>query len=173
MLRHLLIGACGLAVLFSAGCAANNAKTDAHQSAAEPKSAHYGGEMKLKAADTVPVGKIAADPKKYEGKWVRVSGVVTDVCKTKGCWMKIADKQGADAVFVKFTCPIDGRLIPLDAPGKKSIVEGTVKIEVLSEKEARHYAEDGGASPAEIEKIKGEQTRLRLWDAAATIEDAK
>lgn len=141
---------------FATGCASSRA--------------HFGGEMKLADSNTIPIATLIADAKSHEGKWVRTAGEVTEVCVSRGCWMRVAPKPGGEAIFVKFTCPIEGRLIPLEAVGKKTVVEGTLKLEEINEAEARHYAEDAGMSEEEIAKIKGPQKRLRLWDAAAEIE---
>ena len=73
-------------------------------------------------------------------------------------------------VFVKFTCPVEGRLIPMEAEGRTALVEGTLEVKVISEEEARHYRQDAGASPEEIAKIVGPQTEIKLNSPAAMID---
>lgn len=78
-------------------------------------------------------------------------------------------EESADNLFVKFTCPIGGRLIPMEAVGHQAIVEGTLQVETISEDDARHFAEDAGKSQEEIEEIVGEQIQLRMASPAARI----
>ncbi|HEY0009785.1 MAG TPA: DUF4920 domain-containing protein [Tepidisphaeraceae bacterium] len=125
--------------------------------------------MKLPAAQTIDVAKLLANPAAFEGKTVRVRGTVSQVCKQSGCWMEVSAPGLSGSAFVKFTCPVDGRLVPMEAIGQPATLEGTVKNQEISEETARHYAEDAGASPEEIEKIKGPQKRLRLMSAAAKL----
>jgi hypothetical protein len=131
----------------------------------------YGEPMKLADADTIGVASVLAEPDQYAGKYVRVSGVVDSVCESKGCWMRIGDGRMDDTLFIKFTCPVEGRLIPLEAVGHNAVVEGELKVEDQSEAEARHYAEDAGKSADEIAKIVGPQKIIRLASPAAKIED--
>ena len=78
----------------------------------------YGEPMKMGEFEQVTVGAVLAAPDRYAGKAVLVSGVVSEVCQHKGCWIRLADQVGGEAQFVKFTCPVEGRLIPLDAVGQ-------------------------------------------------------
>jgi hypothetical protein len=134
---------------------------------------NYGEPLKLTEAETIDVEKLLADPASFEGKTVRVRGKVSGVCAAKGCWLEMstpAEKPGTkNAAMVKFTCPIEGRLIPMDAIGQTATLEGKVKNQTISEETAKHYAEEAGATAEEIEKIKGPQKRLRLMSAAARV----
>jgi hypothetical protein len=53
-----------------------------------------------------------------------------------------------------------GFFVPLDAGGRTVVMEGVAFREVLSVDMLRHYAEDGGKSKEEIEKITEPETRL-------------
>jgi len=81
----------------------------------------------------------------------------------------LTDEAAAETVFVKFTCPVDGRLIPMAAVGHQALVEGVLTVEEITEGEARHYQEDAGASTAEIAKIVGPQKQLSIMAPAARI----
>jgi hypothetical protein len=61
---------------------------------------------------------------------------------------------------VRVTFKDYGFFMPKNLAGSKVVVEGILSEEVLSEKDARHYAEDAGKSKAEIAKIKGDQREL-------------
>ena len=77
--------------------------------------------------------------------------------------------RGKETVFVKFTCPFKDRLIPMEAVGKRALVEGTLQVEDISEEQARHYKEAAGASPDEIAKIVGPQKTVRMTSRSARI----
>lgn len=83
----------------------------------------------------------------YNGK---IEGKVLEVCKKKGCFIKIK-QNGGDPIMVKFK---DYEFfMPQDIIGKTIVMEGTAKISVTSVERLKHYAEDAGKSENEIEKI--------------------
>jgi hypothetical protein len=128
------------------------------------------GEPVAVEAESVDVADLLARPAAYEGQLVQLQGTVTEVCQESGCWLKLADTQEAsEAVFVKFTCPIEGFLIPTDAVGRPAVVQGQVIVEEISEDVARHYAEDGGRSPEEIQRIQGPQRMIRVMSPSARV----
>lgn len=82
------------------------------------------------------------------------SAVVTDVCKSKGCWMKVdlGDGQETMVTFKDY-----GFFVPKDIVGSQVVLSGKGFIEKMSVKEQQHFAEDGGASEEEINKITTEK----------------
>jgi hypothetical protein len=169
-----LIGCGVLMAAMAVGCAnGKKVEKDHHAEAPTPvvktdKYVAFGEPMKLDDAATVPVNAVLADPAKYAGKPVRVSGTVNGVCEAKGCWLEMAGPNG-EAMFVKFTCPVQGRLIPMEAKGKPVVVEGELVIKEISEEDARHIAEEGGKTPAQIAAIKGPQKQVSLKGPSAKI----
>lgn len=153
----------------------------------EPPHQDFGLPMQGDPADVVTADIVLASPADYDGQPVRIRGVVQEVCPKRGCWMRVgainpaAPKPNANiapagdapaalqTIFVKFTCPIEGRLIPMDAVNQPVIVEGTLQQARISQAAARHYAEDGGATPEELEKIVGPQPILRMASASARV----
>jgi len=131
--------------------------------------ADYGEPLKLNPLSTVSTAKVLSAPDDYNGKFVRVSGKVDSVCAARGCWMRLAGPTPADTLFVKFTCPVEGRLIPMEAVGHDAVVEGTLNVKEIPESEARHYKEDAGASADEIAKIVGPQKQVSIQSPAARI----
>lgn len=93
---------------------------------------------------------------KYEtlkpGDTVKVSfeGKVTEVCKNKGCWMKMALQDGQE-VMVKFKDY--AFFVPRDIATGTAIINGKAYVEEMSVEEQRHYAEDAGRSPKEVTAI--------------------
>lgn len=131
--------------------------------------AEFGQPMKLSGWDTVALSTVLADVDAYDGRYMRVSGKVTAVCARKGCWMRMGTGRSDETVFIKFNCPIEGRLIPMEAIGRRAVVEGTIKVVEVSQDEARHYAEDAGKSAEEIAKIVGSQKELRMTSPSARV----
>jgi hypothetical protein len=126
----------------------------------------YGAELTLK--ENTKLSEIAKNPKAFEGKKVRVTGAIGDVCQKKGCFMYLS--EGDMKTQVKFTGY--AFFVPLDVEGRTATVEGTPKVKVLTEGMRRHYAEDRGLPKEEIEKIKGDETVVMLEVDAVEITGA-
>ncbi|MEO9894616.1 DUF4920 domain-containing protein [Aurantibacter sp.] len=80
----------------------------------------------------------------------KFSAKVLDVCKAKGCWMRLALDNGEEAM-VKFKDY--GFFVPLDITGREVVVNGSAFVNAVSVEEQKHYAKDGGKSQEEIDKI--------------------
>ena len=80
---------------------------------------------------------------------VKFASEVKEVCKKKGCWMKM--DMGEKEAMVRFKDY--GFFMPDDIEGQEVIVEGKAYIEEMSVDDQRHYAEDGGKSKEEIAAI--------------------
>jgi len=105
--------------------------------AAAPTGATFGAGVKL--AETTPIDTILADPKAYQGKTVRVEGMITDVCPKRGCWFDLAGGGPGKKLKFKVT---DGEMVfPVDAKGKVAVAEGVVAVRELSIEESKQYAE--------------------------------
>lgn len=134
---------------------------------------NFGQPMQGSPTDAIPADVVLTSLDTYDGKQVRLIGQVKEVCAKRGCWMRVAgqDASNSQTVFVKFTCPINGRLIPMEAVDKPVIVEGTLQRAMMSETAARHFAQDGGATPEQLAAIKGPQPVLRMMSASARVMD--
>ena len=91
--------------------------------------------QQLKATDTVTAKFTAA---------------VTEVCQSKGCWMKLKLEDGAEAM-VRFKDY--GFFVPKDIAGKEVIVSGNAFVDMMSVEDQQHYAEDEGKTAEEIALI--------------------
>jgi len=116
------------------------------------KMTSYGAGVKSKAR--MPLAQAVAE-KKFNTS-IALTATVAEVCQVKGCWMILVDGD----TKVRVTFKDYGFFMPKNLAGTKIVVEGVLSEEVLSEKDARHYAEDAGKSKAEIAKIKGDQREL-------------
>lgn len=121
---------------------------------------HYGTTFSL--AETTPLGKVASGAADGQELSVRVTGTIDKVCQKKGCWMVVKDGEVEARVIMKdaaFT-------VPLDSTGKPAQVEGTLKVRVYTEAQAKHLAEDGGQDP---NAVKGEKKEFLLTATAVEI----
>lgn len=159
-LAGLAVLACGLMV---GGCATSGPAGSYKSFGESPSPANL---------QTVDAKMLLTQPDSYNGKTLRITGTVSEVCSAKGCWLSLGGQQD-QGLFVKFTCPIEGRLIPAEAVGKPAIVEGTVTVVNMDEAQARHYAKDGGASEADIAKIVGPQKRVTVASPSAKIAELR
>ncbi|MFY0685717.1 MAG: DUF4920 domain-containing protein [Cyclobacteriaceae bacterium] len=108
---------------------------------ANPESNYlpFGEEITaVESKSIVEVGQLLAG---QDSIVVKLTGTVDEVCQAKGCWMTLSNASG-DPVRVTFKDY--GFFVPKDIAGKEVIVEGVIRKDVLSEKMARHYAEDAG-----------------------------
>ncbi|WP_423818412.1 DUF4920 domain-containing protein [Salinimicrobium sp. TIG7-5_MAKvit] len=81
---------------------------------------------------------------------VAFRGNVASVCKSKGCWMKVALEDDRE-VMVKFKDY--AFFVPKDIEDKEVIVEGKAFVTEMSVEGRQHYAEDAGKTAAEVKAI--------------------
>ena len=111
------------------------------------------------------VGKVSTNAAKYEKMAVtdtismQLKGKIVEVCQAKGCWMKV-DLEDGNQVFVRFKDY--GFFVPKDVAERTTVLNGVAFLEEMSVEDQRHYAEDKGASEAEIEKITAPKKTLRF-----------
>ena len=93
---------------------------------------------------------------KYNGLMVsdtlssKFSATVTEVCQSKGCWMKLKLDDGQEAM-VRFKDY--GFFMPKDIVGKEVVVNGKAFIEQQSIEDQKHFAKDAGKSEDELALI--------------------
>ncbi|MCP4250181.1 MAG: hypothetical protein GY778_24320 [bacterium] len=153
--RHLFLSACSLvSMALTSGCA--------------NKYSQFGEPLTMSASDTIAVEKVLAAPQDYDGKTVRLTGMVSNPRAHIGSAPPMTG--GQDPLRVTSVCPSEGRIIPMEAKGRKAIVEGKFALVEISEEMARHYQEESGASPEEIEAIKGPQKTLAMNSNGALVD---
>jgi hypothetical protein len=82
----------------------------------------YGAEITLEAKTSI--SDILADAESFVGKKVLVEGTVVGVCAKRGCWMDISGDKDFEKIKIKVN---DGEIVfPMEAKGKKALVEGEV-----------------------------------------------
>jgi hypothetical protein len=113
----------------------------------------YGDGVTIEQA--VAVETLLASPDDYLGKPIRVDGVITGVCKKRGCWMQITDPETGGGVRVKVD---DGVIVfPYTAMGKKASAEGvfdaiTLTPEQVEARAAQQAAEHQHAEGESCDK---------------------
>jgi len=108
----------------------------------------YGKKVTARNAVTLPqLEKNLSSDSLFSGK---VEGTVVEVCKKKGCFMKLARANG-EPIMVKFTDY--AFFMPQDIVGKTVVVEGTANVKETSVERLQHFAQDAGKSKEEIALI--------------------
>jgi hypothetical protein len=115
--------------------------------------------------DTTLISVLLANPDAYVGKKVVVKGMAVDVCKKRGCWVKLASDKEFEDITIKVN---DGEIVfPYSGKGKDVVAEGVFEAIELSEEKAKKYyahkAEEQGKAfdestitgPVKIYRIKG------------------
>lgn len=137
MLRTLLLVSLLATAACDKGSESKAAPAVAAKTAAPSNDKSFGAGVKL--AQATPIDTILANPKEWNGKTVRVEGMIVDVCPKRGCWMELAgDKPGVKLKF-KVT---DGEMVfPMDAKGQRASAEGVISVKELSIEDSKQYAE--------------------------------
>jgi hypothetical protein len=110
-----------------------------------PAGHDFGAGLTLQ--QTTALADVMREPEQFEQP-VLLHGKITDVCQRKGCWTILHD--GTNHLRVRFKDY--GFFLPKDSMGAEAFVEGVVKVEMVSQKMARHYeSESRGGEPDSIE----------------------
>ena len=118
----------------------------------------YGEGVSLNEA--IPIDTLIENADDYVGKKVRVDGVITAVCKKRGCWMQVTDKESGSGVRIKVE---DGVIVfPYESMGQEAAAEGIFEaIKLTPEQIKAREAAAHGHAPGEDcdgEGPKGEGT---------------
>jgi len=82
----------------------------------------YGGDMTL--TEKTAISEILANSESFVGKKVLVEGTVVGVCAKRGCWITLSGDKEYESIRIKVN---DGEIVfPMEAKGKKALVEGEV-----------------------------------------------
>lgn len=150
--KTLTVLICTAVFLFSADIQAEKGKQSAKEKTHKTsKERVFGAEPSMTSVKPISIDQ--ALQKENLGKTIRMTAYVIKVCQKKGCWMIVQSaKNSARVTFRDYAF-----FVPKNCMGKKVIVEGIMNETIVSEADARHYAEDDGMSKKDVEKIKGEQ----------------
>ena len=107
---------------------------------------------KTNADDAITVDQLFAIMKTKEKNnemKVKLKGVVTEVCKMEGCWIKVKSPHGSMMVKMKD----HAFMVPVILNGKTIVIDGIADEKITTVEQLRHFAEDAGKSKEEIGKI--------------------
>jgi hypothetical protein len=100
------------------------------------------------------LAEIISTSSDHAGKQVHATAKVAKVCQKKGCFFVAHDGDAvARVTFVDYSF-----FVPTDSGGKDVTIVGTFDRKVLSEAQARHFAEDTGEDPGKISGPREEYT---------------
>ncbi len=163
-MKSLTHAAAAALLILASACSApcSSARNDA----VAPTGEVYG--KALPSGKPIPATAVMASPAKYNGQRVMLEGVVSEVCKVKGCWMVMSD--GASKMRVTFENY--SFFVPKDCAGRSVRVEGAFAMKEISVADAKHYLEDAGRH-AEAAKITEPVKELTLVASGVEFVEAK
>lgn len=185
-LSMLLVGACdkgppargeGKAAPAAAATTAQSAAAPAGtaptaNAAAVAAGKSYGAGVKL--GESTAMADILKDPAAFQGKTVRIEGMISDVCPKRGCWMELAGDVPGQKMRFKVD---DGDMVfPLEAKGQYAVAEGVVAVNELSLEASREYAEYQAkeyGKPYDPASITTPTRIVRLDGVGAVLRDQK
>jgi hypothetical protein len=111
--------------------------------------------------NATPIAQLLERPAEFEGKTVRVEGVVTEVCSAMGCWMALAPADQPKGSTVLIQVDHDGRIVfPMSARGHRAAAQGVVE---------RISGGEGQEAAAELARQQGDKSGAPAkWRIAAT-----
>jgi hypothetical protein len=150
----------------------SEAAAPAKTSATTANDLSFGAGVKL--AQSTSIDAILASPKDFDGKTVRVEGMIVDVCPKRGCWMELAGEKPGQKLKFKVT---DGEMVfPMEAKGRRATAEGVIAVKELSVEESKQYAEYQAkeyGKPYDPATITAPTVVARLDGTGAVIHDKK
>ncbi len=116
----------------------------------------YGQQWPTETGDTVGIANALAEPSKFTATNHVITGNITRVCQSKGCWMILTE---GDA-FARVDFNDHAFLIPKDSKGQAEVYGRLVEKE-LSEKQRAHYAAEGsGELPAKSYEVVADAVKI-------------
>jgi hypothetical protein len=112
-------------------------------------------------ADATPITRLTSQPAEFEGRTVRVEGVVKAVCTHMGCWMSLASPDAPDGPTVRFKVDDGVIVFPVSAKGRRAAAQGVVERVGAGDAESKEAA-------AEHSKAEGAKTASATWQIRAT-----
>lgn len=150
-------------------CSNNNSDTKSDEAKIEeaaPAMAYFGEPTTEDGA--VSTSELMAKLDGNDSIRIKLVGTIEKVCQKKGCWMsmRVNDDQSLHVSFKDY-----GFFVPKDVDGKEAVIDGYAYMETMSVDDLRHYAEDEGKTPEEIEAITEPETKLSFVADGAIVKD--
>ena len=100
------------------------------------------GQALTASLATTPVAVAIASAKDLDGKRVKLTGKVSDVCSRMGCWFVVQGDKPED--HIRISTRSHDIFVPHGAVGMTAVVEGTLSMKVLDARTAEHLASESG-----------------------------
>ena len=94
----------------------------------------------LAISEVITANTMFSEAESLNGKIIRVSGTISELCKHKGCWMQV--KDGEQVLTVRFKD--EAFTLPADAIGRNVDFEGLFIAEKVSDQKGAHTCAEGG-----------------------------
>lgn len=112
------------------------------------------------------LNEVIANEEDYIGKEIIVEATIAEVCQDKGCFFVAQSEEStARITFIDYSF-----FVPTDSQGKKVTLAGTFSKKVISEEDAKHFAEDAGKDP---DAVKGDQIEYSIVATSVSIPKSK
>jgi hypothetical protein len=146
MKKLLFISAVSISLFSACG---NNKEDSKNETALADTTLQYFGDT-ITQEGAIAADQFAAQMAGKDSMKVKLAGKIEEVCQKKGCWMtmNIGNDKSMQVKFKDYAF-----FVPKDASGKNVVIEGVAFTDTVPVAELKHYAEDGGKSKEEIEKI--------------------
>jgi hypothetical protein len=98
----------------------------------------------IQEREIVSLATVESNPSAYREQTLLVEATAIAVCLKKGCWMQVED-QGRRAM-VRWEAGCGGQYaFPGDVVGRRVLIQGSFYRTSISEEDASHIEEEGGA----------------------------
>lgn len=118
------------------------------------------GFVKVDETAAISVAELVARmDKSTDPQTVTLKAPLSAVCQNAGCWVQVPKPDGKPLMVRfknHFTIP------PATPSGTESFIHGVAYWDTVSVKMLRHYAEDAGKTPEEINKITQPEFKLNF-----------
>lgn len=117
--------------------------TEKDKTEAIPSGSYLRRGAAIGKAKEVSLASVLKEPSKYDGKIVRVEGVIVRSCKMEGCWAQLAARKNGQSVRV--TMKDHAFFIPLESAGSFARAEGVFSVKTLPKEHVDHLINEDGA----------------------------
>ena len=129
----------------------------------------YGKGLTIK--EPTKISEIIAHPEQFDGKRVLIKGPIVDVCKERGCWIKIGSDKEFESIRFKVE---DGVIVfPIEIKGKNVSAEGIVSVKKYSIEDLIKSGEESAKEEGttfDPSTVKGPKTVLQIKGDGAQVE---
>jgi hypothetical protein len=91
----------------------------------------------------ITADRVMAEPERYAGDTIVVTGRVERVCAEMGCWLQLAGSEGKPGMRIGTMA--SNFFVPFSAAGMDARAVGVVEVQTLSKDEADHQTAEGVA----------------------------